>query len=95
MKSLLIGLFVVFVFSGITGCSAPSEDCLQIVRNKCISCHGMEHTCREENKSIEYWENIINDMNNFGAYISRKERKIIVGCLEDVETFNEICKPDK
>ncbi len=93
MKSLLITLFVVFVFSGIMVCSVSGADCVKIVQKKCMSCHAPRDICRKDNKNTEYWQATVKRMNRFGADISRKERRIIVGCLADVDSFNKICKP--
>ena len=82
----------VFFLAGITAAvllqAAPaqaSEDCQELVRNKCGSCHFVTYICPRiaKGKGAMSWSGVVKDMVKEGMAATEQEQEKIVRCLAE------------
>ncbi len=96
MKKLLCGsLFLSMILPGAAQ-TAASENCSQLVRKHCLSCHSETRICQKikKNKGKRAWKRTIKRMTRHGAQIEKKDIKELTACLSsDGITVPTLCSP--
>ena len=90
MKAVRIFFIALFLLPGLTGCST-GESCVKVVQSKCTSCHSLNKTCDQSEKSKKYWRRIIDQMNRMNASVSAEQKEIIAKCLGNSNSFKATC----
>ncbi len=73
------------------GCSTGKK-CRQIVEKKCSSCHSIKKSCKQVDKSKQYWETTVNQMIRLNASITDSEKKTIIKCLSNSKNLDKLCE---
>ncbi len=90
MSAVRIFFIVLLLLPGLTGCST-GESCIKSIQSECTSCHSLNKTCDQNDKSRKYWRRIIDQMNRMNASVSREQKEIIAKCLAKSDSFNATC----
>lgn len=97
MKAIKIGCLALlcFVFTAFIHTPASADDgCAVALEKNCISCHQLGRVCEKLGKKNEKrWKRTIKRMIKRGAKISKKDRNLILKCLNDQqEGALQVCK---
>gem|GEM_PF-2453688 len=57
------------------------QSCVELLENKCSSCHSLSTNCAKIGKSQREWQHIIDAMIKLNAKVSVKERNKLAKCL--------------
>lgn len=79
--SLPLYLFTIMLI----GCTNDSN-CEQLLRDKCLSCHGATTTCAKLGSSEQQWLQTIDAMIALKADVSSQERSALAACLSRADS---------
>ena len=91
MNPINTTVLIVMALFILEGCSSGNR-CRKIVTEKCTSCHSIDTSCQQEEKSRKYWEVTVDQMIRLNASISDKEKKKLVRCLGKSRNLSELCE---
>ena len=79
-----------------TEISFASENCAELLTNKCISCHSMDRVCQKLGKKNEKrWKRTVKRMVKRGTKLTKTELKDVVICLAEQSPGTlQVCKCD-
>jgi len=82
---LLSGGFLTLIPVLISSQTMAGEECQELVRNKCSTCHFVNYICPkiEKGKGTLSWKWTIHDMVKVGLVATDQEQDRLVSCLAD------------
>ena len=82
MKPFLIATAMALMVSLACPPAQAGEECLELLEQKCTSCHYNTRICKKlEKKNMRAWKKSVKRMLRYGLKLDKQEQEKIIDCL--------------
>ncbi len=74
-------VLILFLFSAVSAGELPQGKGKCLVERKCQACHGLKNLIESKGISRKEWEDVVEEMKDYGLEVTEKEEKEIVDYL--------------